>query len=57
MKTRNENLEIALKMAYRYAMADMSVGTEELIDHLTDALCELIGDEGFQSFINAEEES
>ena len=49
----NEHLEWSLKLAYRYATGDMDVGQEECTDALCDALCNLIGDEAFQDFVNS----
>ena len=50
----NEHLEWALKLAYRYAAGDMSAATEETRDAVADALCNLIGDEGFCQFVENE---
>jgi len=41
----------ALQLAYRFHhMGDPDVGSNELGDALCDALCELMGDEGFQEW-------
>lgn len=51
--TQKKLLE-TLKMAYRkHHLEDDSIGWDELSDHMCDALCEAMGDTGFQEFINS----
>ena len=53
-----EQLITALKLAYRYhAMYDPDIGQDELTEALCTALCESIGDEGFQEFHREASES
>jgi len=46
----NDHLEWVLKQAYMHAAGDLPAGTEENMDALCDALCNLIGDEAFCKF-------
>lgn len=42
----------ALKLAYRkHCLDDPEVGSEELGNALLDAICEAIGDEGYQAWV------
>ena len=42
-----------LKMAYqKHALNDDSVGWDELTDELCNALCEVMGDKGFQDWLD-----
>ncbi len=47
----NSQLEYALKLAYKHAMGDVDAGTNETIDALCDAICNLIGDHEFCEWI------
>lgn len=47
----DEHLEWVLKLAYKYAAGDMMVASEETMDAVADALCNLIGDDKFCEFI------
>ena len=47
----DEHLIWALKLAFKYASGDMSVGQEETTDALCDALCNLVGDDEFCKFM------
>ena len=55
-KQISESLEKALKLAYKYASGDMSVGQEEAMAVLCDALCNLIGNDKVCDFIENEVE-
>jgi len=55
LKAENEELIKAVKMAYRkHHLSDMSLGWEELSDALCDALCNVLGDDGFQKWVESE---
>ncbi len=47
----NEHLEWVLKLAYKYSVGDLSVASEETSCALSDALCNLIGDDKFCDFV------
>ena len=47
----DEHLIHALKLAYRYAVGETDVTSGETVDALCDALCNLIGDDGFCQFV------
>ncbi|HQJ66523.1 MAG TPA: hypothetical protein PLH32_18105 [bacterium] len=48
-----ENVLGVLKLAYRkHHLLDDSVGSTELSDFLMDTICELIGDDGFQKWLD-----
>ena len=47
----------AVKLAYRkHVLCDDSIGWVELEDCLLDALCDELGDEGFQLWLDSETE-
>ena len=46
----NEHLEYVLKRAYKFSSGDLTIGSSEMMNDLCNALCNLIGDEEFQSF-------
>jgi len=46
----DEHLEYVLKRAYRYAIGDLGVGTDEISNDLCDALCNLIGADTFSDW-------
>jgi len=48
-----ENVLGVLKLSYRkHHLLDDSVGSTELSDFLMDTICELIGDDGFQKWLD-----
>lgn len=49
----NEHLVYVLKRAYRYALGDFEIGSEEIANDLMNAICNEIGDDGFQSFVSS----
>ena len=51
LAVRDDHLEKVLKAAYQYALGDNAVGTNQVTDMLCDALCNLIGDEKFQEYV------
>ncbi len=47
----DQHLEHVLKLAYRYALGDLGIGSNEMVDTLCDALCNLIGDDAFCEWV------
>ncbi len=50
----DEHLEHVLKKCYRFALGDDAIGTVEILSDLTDAICNLIGDEKYCEFLDKE---
>ena len=47
----DEHLIETLKRAYMFACGDTDIGTNEIQDFLSDALCNKIGDDNFCEFL------
>ena len=50
----DEHLEYVLKRAYRFALGDMDIGSNEMAKDLCDAICNLIGDDAFVEWNESE---
>jgi len=51
----DEHLEYVLKRAYRYALGDIDIGSNEIQSDICNALCNLIGDDAFVEWNESEE--
>ncbi|MDO9105189.1 MAG: hypothetical protein Q7U57_09540 [Methylovulum sp.] len=51
----DEHLEYVLKRAYRYALGDMTISSNEIQSDICNALCNLIGDDTFVKWNESEE--
>lgn len=52
-KTDGDYLVYVLKLAYRYSLGDLDVGSDEINSHLLNVLCNEIGDKAFQDFVDS----
>ena len=52
----DDHLIYALKLGYKHAAGDTDAGTQETMNALCDALCNLIGDDAYCAFIDEETE-